>query len=159
MVNIKLDKLIYYLTGTEDLTSAAHILFVKKTDRAHLQLFRYLFVGGLAFVTDAGSLYLLTSEFRLHYLTSTLIGFMIGIAVNYSLSVRWIFQKTSKFKSEITLFTLVGIGGLCLNELIMWVLVSRGHLFYMIAKLISAAVVLVWSFTLRRTLFIRLATS
>jgi hypothetical protein len=45
-------------------------LFIDKTDSTLIQLFRYTFVGGIAFLVDFGSLYALTEYARVHYLVS-----------------------------------------------------------------------------------------
>ena len=129
------------------------LLFVAKTNNGLVQLFRYGFVGGFSAVVDAGSLYLFTSKGHVHYLISAALAFVFGTIVNYILSILWIFEKSSNFKAEFTLFTLIGLGGLGLNELIIWIAVSKMHIFYMLAKLISVSIVVFWSFTLRKFLF------
>lgn len=148
---------VYSFVGAEDFDSLIRILFVDKTKRGRIQLFRYLFVGGVSVIADAGSLYVLTAFFDVHYLVSAIIGFILGTIVNYTLSVRWIFESTKKFKSEVTLFTLIGVGGLGINELILWMLVSGLGFHFMVAKAFSVSVVLIWSFSLRRLLFMKLA--
>ena len=129
------------------------LLFIVKTTNGLVQFFRYGFVGGFSAVVDTGSLYLFTSKGHVHYLISTAIAFVLGTIVNYVLSILWIFEKSSNFKAEFTLFTLIGLGGLGLSELIIWVAVSKMHIFYMIGKLIALSVVVFWSFGLRKMLF------
>lgn len=135
------------------------LLFLKKSDSGFIQLFRYLFVGGFSALVDIGSLFIFTSVFHIHYLISAFLAFILGTIVNYLLSIWWIFKPTGKRKTEITLFTLIGFGGLLLNEFILWVSVEKLGFFYLFGKFISVALVLVWSFTLRRLLFRRLAQS
>ena len=45
-------------------------IFKGKTDNTIVQLFRYTFVGGFAFVVDFGLLYVLTEYAHFHYLLS-----------------------------------------------------------------------------------------
>lgn len=132
------------------------LLFVEKTNRGLVQLFRYGFVGGFSAIVDAGSLFVFTDYGHVYYLVSAALAFILGTIVNYALSVWWIFESTGKFKREFGLFTLVGLGGLGLNELIIWFLVSRVGLFYMLAKLVSVSIVVIWSFSLRKLLFSKL---
>ena len=125
-------------------------LLLQKSDNIYVQFFRYLFVGGTAAVVDVGSLYFLTSRFGLYYLVSAAIAFLLGIVTNYVLSIVWVFRSSGKMKKEILLFVLIGVSGLILNETIMYGLVSILALFYLAAKLISTAVIMVWNFGLRK---------
>lgn len=117
-----------------------------------VQFFRYGIVGGIAFVADYGSLYLLTEFFHLHHLISAAIAFCIGLAVNYAFSTKWVFGE-SRFRgkwAEFTVFALIGVAGLGLNELIIWFFSDILPLHYMASKLISTAVVFLWNFLARK---------
>jgi putative flippase GtrA len=95
----------------------------------------------------------------LPYLLSAAVAFLLGTVVNYLLSVLWVFRSSGRIPTEFVLFTLVGLGGLGLTELILWLLVEIVGLHYLQAKAVALGVVLVWSFTLRRLLFARLASA
>ena len=125
-------------------------LFIEKTGDIKIQFFRYIFVGGVATVVDMGSLFLLTSYFGVHYLISAAIAFILGVATNYLISIAWIFKSTGNLKKEITLFVIIGVGGLALNEIIIWLLVEEVNLYYMLAKAIAVVIVLIWNFGMRR---------
>ncbi|MDE6493657.1 MAG: GtrA family protein [Bacteroidales bacterium] len=88
-------------------------LFLRSTEDTLVQFFRYVFVGGTAFVADFGSLYLLTEYIGLHYLLSATIAFVIGLAVNYFLSTLWVFQarNVSNPYMEFLFFALIGVVG------------------------------------------------
>mgnify|MGYP001577316452 FL=1 len=77
------------------------------------QFFRYFLVGGVAFVVDFALLYLLTEFAGLHYLFSASIAFMAGVAVNYALSVSWVFDHRSidNRMHEFAIFAVIGIFG------------------------------------------------
>lgn len=123
---------------------------LEKTDKTHIQFFRYIFVGGFATVVNAASLYILTSKLGVYYLVSAAIAFILGILTNYLLSILWVFKSTGKLTKEVILFVVIGIGGLALNELIMWGLVSGLRVYYMLAWLVATAVVLIWNFGMRK---------
>jgi len=61
-------------------------LLLRPTDSTLVQLLRYTFVGGLAFIVDLGSLFALTEFAGLHYLVSASLSFLLGLATNYTLS-------------------------------------------------------------------------
>ena len=120
------------------------------------QLIRYGFVGGIAFVADYSSLYTLTEWFGLQYLVSAAVAFIIGLTINYLLS-NWIVFSTHRLQNrwiEFAIFAVIGIIGLGLNEAIMYVCCEKIGMHYMVAKLISTALVFLWNFFVRKlTLF------
>lgn len=131
-------------------------LLKNKTNNTWIQLFRYTFVGGFAFIFDFGSLYILTEYFNIYYLVSAAIAFLFGLTINYFLSVIWIFKKRS-IKSkyvEFVVFALIGIVGLALNEFIIWFFTEIVNTHYLYSKLISSALVYLGNFFIRKfTLF------
>ncbi len=127
-------------------------LFLEETDNWFIQLFRYLFVGGAAFLVDYGLLVLLTEVCGLHYLVSATISFIAGLIVNYLLSTSWIFRK-SKMENkwaEFLIFSIIGVVGLLLNNLLLYLFTDLAHIHYMISKLITTAIVMLWNFGARK---------
>ena len=129
-----------------------HNLFTGRASGTLTQLVRYAFVGGLAFIVDYGSLWLLTEVFGLHYLLSAGIAFVLGLTCNYLLSTAWVFSgRTLENRwAEFAVFALIGVVGLGLNELIMWIGTDKLHLHYMLSKIISTAIVFFWNFFARK---------
>ena len=130
------------------------ILFKEKTDNWFIQLFRYCFVGGFAFLVDYGLLALLTEVFGLHYLVSATISFIAGLLVNYILSKSWIFKKSSLDNEwvEFLVFSIIGVIGLGLNTLLLYLFTDHCHIHYLISKLLTAAIVLLWNFGARKVI-------
>lgn len=129
--------------------------FVKRLfDRTTLlgQLFRYGIVGGLAFVVDYGNLWILTELFGLHYLLSAAIAFILGLTCNYLLSTRFVFgeSRLNNAWAEFAGFLIIGLVGLALNELIMYVTHGLMGMHYMLGKIISTIIVFFWNFLARR---------
>ena len=127
-------------------------LFLEETDSWFIQLFRYCFVGGLAFLVDYGLLVFLTEVVGLHYLVSATISFIAGLVVNYFLSTSWIFRK-SKLENkwaEFLIFAFIGIIGLGLNNLLLYCFTDKIHIHYMISKLLTTAIVMIWNFGARK---------
>ena len=113
---------------------------------------RYVVVGGISFVCDTGTLYSLTQFLKVHYLVSAPIGFVVGTVVNYALSRTWVFQRRTlkSMPAEMTIFTLIGVVGLGLNELILWFFQAKLRIYYLFAKGVSGGVVLIWNFGARK---------
>lgn len=118
------------------------------------QFLRYLVVGGIAFVVDFGCLFTITEALGVHYLLSASIAFMAGLATNYVLSITWVFdtRRSQNGILEFAVFAGIGIIGLGLNALIMWVFTDLMLFHYLQSKIVSTAVVLLWNFLARKLL-------
>lgn len=127
-------------------------LFIEDTDNTIIQFFRYIFVGGISFVVDAGVLFIV-KNLGLNYLLAAAIGFAVGLAMNFSLSKKFIFTKKSNVKdskAEFLVYALIGIGGLIITEILMYVLTDKLGLYFMISKIFVTAVTLVWNYSARK---------
>ncbi len=131
-------------------------LLKNETNNTFIQLFRYTFVGGFAFIVDFSLLFILTELMGIHYLISAAIALTAGLIINYFLSILWVFDKRKMVNKsvEFTLFAVIGIVGLGLNELFIWVFTEFAGLYYLLSKIISTAIVYLWNFFARKfTLF------
>lgn len=127
-------------------------LVKEKTNSWAIQLFRYIFVGGLSFLVDYSVLYILTDLCGWYYLLSATISFIAGLLVNYFISIRWVFldSKLQNKMAEFSLYGIIGVVGLVLTNLLMYFFTDLLHIHYMVSKLITAAIVLIWNFVGRK---------
>jgi len=128
------------------------ILLQEGTDNTWIQLFRYTFVGGVAFLADFGLLFVLTEYAGIPYLGSAAISFMVGLTVNYLLSVKWVFQSRTLANrtAEFLVFAVIGVVGLGLNELFIWVFTEFVGWHYLVSKIVTTAIVFLWNFLARK---------
>ena len=121
------------------------------------ELIRYFVASGIALLVDVGTLYLLTSFFGVHYLVSAAIGFTLGLVTIYMLSIRWVFSKRrlKKTHHELFIFTLIGIGGLGIYELGLFLLTDLLQFHFMISKLFVTGLVFSWNFGIRKLVLFR----
>jgi putative flippase GtrA len=121
------------------------------------EFFRYLLVGGFAFVCDTFTLFSLTHYLKVNYLVSGALGFLVGTAVNYVLSKSWVFQRRTlqNTTAEVMIFTLIGVVGLGLNEWILWFFQSKLGIYYLYAKGVSGVTVFMWNFGARKVALFR----
>ena len=115
------------------------------------QLFRFGIVGGLAFLIDSGVLFVLTEYFNVYYLVSSVISFIVSLIFNYILSIIWVFDvKKKQTIKEIGLFVILSVIGLGINQVVMYVGADILHIYYMICKVISTFIVMVYNFITRK---------
>lgn len=125
-------------------------LFITKSSNTFIQFFRYIFVGGVAFLADGGSLFLITT-IGVNYLISVIFAFVIGLAVNYGLSKLLVFENSSvNGKIEFLVYGIIGVIGLGFTEIIMYMLTEIAGLYFMVSKVIATIIVLVWNFVARK---------
>ncbi|MDJ0764500.1 MAG: GtrA family protein [Myxococcota bacterium] len=130
----------------------AYKYLVEKSDNTLIQLFRYFFVGGGAFVVDFSILYLCTEYAHIDYLISAAIAFLAGLTVNFFISIIWVFSKSNinNRAAEFILFGVIGVVGLGLNECIIWLFTEVFHFHYLLSKLFSTGIVFMWNFLARK---------
>ena len=126
-------------------------------DSLLIQIFRYTIVGGLAFVVDFGALYLFIEYGGLHYLVANALAFLLGLTTNYLLSISWVFNRRNleSRSGEFLIFAIIGLVGLGINEAVMWVMTDHVGTHYMVSKVVSTGVGLVWNFGARKILLFR----
>ena len=141
----------------ETLTAGLKTVFDDMTSRLSGEFVRYFMASGMAFAVDAGTLFLLTHFLGMHYLVSAAVGFILGLLTVYLLSIRWVFsrRRVRNQHHELMLFTLIGIGGLGVNELGMYFLTEILLLHYMFSKLVVSFLVFTWNFGARKFMLFR----
>lgn len=127
-------------------------IFKGEANSTLMQLFRYTFVGGFAFLVDFGTLFILTEYFNIYYLVSAGIAFLFGLIINYFLSVKWVFNNRvmENVMLEFILFSVIGLIGLALNELFLYILTDIFLIYYLVSKLITTFIVYFWNFFARK---------
>ena len=128
-------------------------LFTEPTSKIYIQIFRYLFSGGVAFVSDFGLLYLSYNIFQINSFISVAIGFSAGLIITYLLNVYWVFDKRrlKKQRDEFSIFVLIGIIGLLITEFFMWFFADvAGISNLLLSKILTTVVATGWSFSMKK---------
>ena len=136
------------------LVKALNKLLKESSGNIFIQIFRYFFAGGIAFVIDFLLLYFLTDVLQLYYLFSSIVGFTVGLVITYLLSIFWIFDQR-RFKNrthEFLIFAIIGIVGLSLTTLCMYIFTTTIGLHYLLSKIITVVLVSFVNFVLKKTI-------
>ncbi len=130
-------------------------LFITPSTNGWVQIFRYLFVGGIAFVADSGSLWCFYTLLGLHYLLATAVAFLFGLITNFVLAKAFVFKANTarcNVVAEFISYALIGLLGLALTMLLMYLGVDLLGLPVMVTKCIAVVIVLVWNYAARKLL-------
>lgn len=129
------------------------------------EFFRYAVVGGISFLADTGTLalfeeFIFTEKEGIGLFISTAAGFIVGLIVNYILSLIFVFKgsenkRSGKDVKSFIVFTIVGVIGLGLTELGMYIGVNVLSFHYLFTKIVVAAIVLVWNYAGRKILIFK----
>ena len=118
------------------------------------QILKFGVVGVVCFFIDFGLMVVLTELFSINYLISSGISFTVSVTVNYLLSMRYVFasKNDSNKAAEFIIFVTLSIVGLGINQLLMWIMVDKAHIYYMASKIVTTAIVMIYNFITRKIL-------
>lgn len=123
--------------------------FFPSTDR-FWEVFRFLVVGGSCFLLEYFLLFALTEFVGFDPLISAPIAFTISLIVNYILCVYVVFHAENQSGRQMFFFILTSIMGLGINQLVMWFFIDIIGIWYMFAKVIASAIVMIWNYFTKR---------
>ena len=115
---------------------------------------RYFGASAAALAVDFGSFMGLHRLAGVDYRIAAPIGFSLGLALIYALSIRWVFshRRLKDARAEFALFASLGLAGLLLNQAIITVGMEFLALTDWMAKIASAGVVFSFNFASRKFL-------
>lgn len=116
-----------------------------------MELMRFALTGGVCFIAEFICLTMMVEWLQVPVLWATAIAFLISVALNYAMCVKWVFPGAKDggagVKATFLLTSGVGFG---LNELFMWLMTGPMAIHYMIAKVISTLLVMIWNYITKR---------
>jgi putative flippase GtrA len=132
-------------------------LFKKNPERTLVQVFRYFVVSAASLAVDFGTLALFTEVAGFHYLVSAALSYLCGLVFNYFLSVAWVFnvRRVENRSIEFGVFAIIGVAGMGINELLMWLFVDIFGIYYLVSRVISAGIGYVWKYYARKLILFR----
>lgn len=104
---------------------------------------KYAVSGALATVPELLILYLLTDQFGLWYVYSSIIAYGIGFTISFFLRKLWAFKDYNfkKIWHQFLLYIIILGISLFLNTAVLVFLVEKLHLFYLLAQFLSGALI------------------
>lgn len=126
------------------------------------QFIRSLIAGGAASLVDISIFSTAVNIFQINYIISNTVSFIFGLTVNYLLNREWVFNKeVHNTKRDFLLFSLVGITGLILSNILLFTLIDLRLIYYVIdfpndrltnfaSKALVILLVFIWNFTARK---------
>lgn len=128
-----------------------------KNNSLVLQYAKFAIVGIISVMVDYVFMVFLAenSAFGLDYFQASAFSYTLSVFVNYILSMKYVFQgrdDMGKVK-EASIFFMLSLVGLFLNQMIMWMAVEMLGIYYVAAKLLSTLLVTNYNFISRKKFF------
>ncbi|NWG31095.1 MAG: GtrA family protein [Rhodocyclaceae bacterium] len=122
------------------------------------EFMRYLAVSALALAVDLGLFSFLMRVASFPWMLAATIGFIAGVGVAYWLSIRIVFRARRLAHApgkELLAFALIGVAGLALTQLVLWVGIEQFHANPELTKLFAAGFTFLANFGLRKFVLFR----
>ena len=115
------------------------------------QIARYLGVGGCAAAVDISLFFFFASHLGYNYLVVGTVTFVLATAVNYVLSVRYVFESGVRFSRHHEVMLVFGISavGLALNQLMLYIGIGVLRMDLLLSKIAATGAVFGWNYTTR----------
>jgi putative flippase GtrA len=131
------------------------------------EFFRYVIVGGAAFLIDFFVLFV-SKKYLFSFLETTkgilfatAAGFLSGLIFNFIFSILFVFKNTNENAKRhkilsFVMFAVIGIAGLGITEFCMYIgILIFGQNYYLFVKIITAGIVLIWNYCARKKIIFK----
>ena len=116
-----------------------------------IQLIKFGIVGVIATLIDLAVLMVLKEILDVDVLYASAVAFSVSVIANYILSMLFVFESSGNSKvKEFLVFVVLSIGGLLLNQFIMWIGTKIMTAYYLWAKVFALVFVPIYNFITRK---------
>ncbi len=112
------------------------------------QTIRFIISGGTSTLLTFILLYFFTEILKIWYLFSSITAYVIMIFTNFLMQKFWAFRGEHSKRAHTQLFLFFSVHAfiLSLNTVLMYLLVEKIHLWYMLAQFFTACILVICSF-------------
>jgi len=116
-----------------------------------IQLIKFGIVGVIATLIDLAVLMVLKEFMKVDVLAASAVAFSVSVIANYILSMLFVFESSGNSKvKEFLVFVVLSIGGLLLNQFIMWIGTEIMTAYYLWVKAFALVFVPIYNFITRK---------
>ena len=116
-----------------------------------IQLIKFGIVGVIATLIDLAVLMVLKEFMNVDVLAASAVAFSVSVIANYILSMLFVFESRGNSKvKEFLVFVVLSIGGLLLNQFIMWIGTEIMTAYYLWVKAFALVFVPIYNFITRK---------
>jgi putative flippase GtrA len=122
------------------------------TPQNGFQMFaKYTMVGSIGLILDMTALYIFVEYAHIPVVLAAAMAFLIAVVNNFFWHKYWTFKdKSHHSKRQFLCFFIISLSNMGITVLGMHLFVNVLFIWYMFAKVITATIVLLWSYTANR---------
>jgi putative flippase GtrA len=136
-------------------TRTAPVLVAALDRRMLVQFTRYCVSGGAAVATHLAMLVVLVELASSPPVLASVLGFVCGTLVNYTLQHRFVFARSRGHGAYFPRYLAVTLGTMTLNTLLFWFLSSGIGIGYLASQMVTLGVIVPLNFMLNRSFSFR----
>jgi len=113
-----------------------------------MRLIKYFFVGGAAAIVDIGLFTLFASYLAWPWLPVSIATFILATAINYFLSIRFVFESGIRHTKSVEVIGVFGISALALlvNQAVLYMAIEWFGWNLVISKITATGTVFFWNY-------------
>lgn len=123
---------------------------IRKLFEKFRDIILYGIIGSFTSFLDFCIFTLLSKYVGVYYLIANCISVLVGITTSFTLNRAYNFKVKDKTKQRFVIFLIVGLCGLCLSNLILWIGIDKLQFDDTITKLASIVLVVGFQFLLNK---------
>ena len=113
-----------------------------------IKLFKFITVGFSGLIIDFFITFYLKEKLKINKFAANSLGFSAAATSNYILNRIWTFNSNNpEILHEFSLFFIISIIGLIINNYILWLIINKSQLNFYISKLIAIIITTIWNFS------------
>ena len=109
---------------------------------------RYAISGGVAVASRFVVLIVLVEAWSIRPIFASFVGFLVSIAINYSLQYYWTFRSDREHSSALPRYIAVTFTMAVVNLLVFWVCNEKLMIHYVLSQIIATGIVFVFNFAI-----------
>lgn len=113
-------------------------------------LILYGIIGCIASGLDFITFTVLVSVTGINYILANCISVLVGIVTSFLLNRNFNFKVRDKSRRRFVIFLLVGLSGLALSNIILWICINQLGVKEIVSKLLSIGLVVFFQFLLNK---------
>lgn len=128
-----------------------HGLFLDTHNESINRVSKFIISGAIGVSVNLSIFHLLV-VWGVSYLLGSILALLISIIIGFILQKYWTFenQHYNEIYYQFILYLLLALSNLFINTLVVYFLIDKLHVFYLLAQLVSAAIVAFYSFFIYR---------
>ena len=131
-------------------------LVAKLISRDNIQQFlKYGVTGGLAFILEYSTFYILSSIIGLWYIWSNSIAMIFGFAISFTLNRYWSFKSTANPIKQLIKYGILFLVNLGISNLLMMLFIDVFDMKSMISKFITISILICWNFVIYKKIIFK----